>query len=123
MKKPLACSILLMAILASPFASVGQDYKAMVKLSPKPKYLCAMKHYHLPGIAENTSDVTLVKVRIEGKVYDKDGTLLGTATDELWEIGPKQAADFDLEFVEVKGKAVARVTDYIVEVVHSEPKR
>lgn len=123
MKKRIACSIALITILAFPLTSVGQDYKAMVKLSPKPKYVCAAKHYHLPGMAENTSDVALAKVRIAGKVYDKDGTLLGTATNELWEIGPKQAAGFDLEFVEVKGKEVARVADYMVEVVHAEPKR
>lgn len=123
MKKRIACFIAWLAILAFPLASASQDYKAMVKLSPKPKYVCAAKHYHLPGMAENTGDITLTKVRIEGKVYDKDGTLLGTATDELWEIGPNQAAAFDLEFVQVKGKDIARVADSRVEVVHAEPKR
>jgi hypothetical protein len=52
-------------MLGSLPAEAGQDYRSQVKLTVQSPFMCAARHFHIPGTAENQSSVTLGRVRIK----------------------------------------------------------
>lgn len=77
-------------------------------------YVCAGGHLHVKGVVQNLADVTLASVRLEGRAYDTQGNLLGTASPArtspaLVSLNPGEKREFDLEFLTVTGSKIGRV--------------
>lgn len=111
-------------MLGSLPAEAGQDYRSQVKLTVQSPFMCAARHFHIPGTAENQSSVTLGRVRIKGEAFDGDTKLLSTAFGKIFsrELEPGEAATFDVEFFDIVGPDIESVKDYKVDVVEAVPK-
>lgn len=123
MKKVLFLSIGTI-ILSSLVAEAGQDYRDKVKLTVQSPFLCAAKHFHIPGTAENQSSVTLAIVRIKGEAFEENNRLISTATGKVFSpaLKPGEAATFDVEFLDIVGPDIEKVKNYNVEVIEAVPK-
>jgi hypothetical protein len=75
-------------------------------------YVCAAGHLHIKGTVQNMSDTVLGRVCVEGKAYDAQGQLLGTATAATKSdtLGPNEKAEINLEFVTITGSKIRQVT-------------
>lgn len=127
MKKMKTLMLLLspIALLASPISlHAGQNYASQVKLEMQQPFMCAMKHFHIPGTAKNQSAVSLAHVRIKGEAFDGDNQLLSTAFGKVFssELKPGEVAAFDVEFLDIVGPQIQKVKDYRVEVVEAVPR-
>lgn len=82
-------------------------------------YVCASGHLHMKGTVQNLSRVPLGRIEVQGKAFDADGKLLGTAaaSTEQSALGPGAKAPIDLEFVTVTGPLIQRVKKHEVRVV------
>ena len=111
--------------LGSLPAQAGQDYGSKVKLTVQSPFMCAQRHFHIPGTAENQSDVALARVRIKGEAFEADNRLISTAFGKVFsrELKPGEVAVFDVEFFDIVGPDIQKVEDYKVEVVEAVPKR
>lgn len=63
-----AIAPLLVVVLLAPVGAGEPDYRALIRLKPEDRYVCQAGHFHLTGTAENTGDVTLTRITIEGRV-------------------------------------------------------
>ena len=84
-------------------------------------YVCAGGHLHVKGVVQNLADVTLKLVTLEGRAYDAQGNLLGTASPAkksrpLAALKPGEKREFDLEFLTVTGPKIeqAKRQDIVV---------
>ncbi|MCZ6479862.1 MAG: FxLYD domain-containing protein [candidate division NC10 bacterium] len=111
-------------MLGSLPAQAGEDYRSKVKLTVQSPFMCAQRHFHIPGTAENQSDVTLGRIRIKGEAFQGDNRLMFTAFGKVFspELKPGEVAAFDVEFLDIVGPDMQKVKDYKVEVVEAEPK-
>lgn len=102
----------------------GENYRSQVKLTVQSPFMCAAKHFHIPGTAENQSSVTLAIVRIKGEAFEENNRLISTATGKVFspELKPGEAATFDVEFLDIVGPDIEKVKDYNVEVIEAAPK-
>lgn len=125
MGKQFAAIVLGAIMLGSLPAEAGEDYRSKIKLTVESSFMCAQRHFHIPGIAENLSPVTLVRVRLRGEVFGSNNQLLSTAFGKVFsrELKPGEAAAFDVEFLDIVGPDIQKVKDYKVEVVEAIPKR
>lgn len=121
----LAITFLTLMFSVTPILAGEPDYRTLIKLKPETNYACQMGHLHIRGKAENTADVTLTRILIEGRVYGEEGTLLSTAPGRLdrVEISPHEAALFDIEFVDVTGPRLEEVKRLELKVLRAEPKQ
>jgi hypothetical protein len=91
-------------------------------------YVCASGHLHIKGTVQNLAGVPLGPIKVAGKVFRPDGTLLGTATTATKQptLVPDDKAEINLEFLTVTGPAIQQVKRHEVTVVEAPtttPKR
>lgn len=117
-----ALAILGLLLLAHPGLAI--DYTSKVEIIREEMYPCGLGHLHVPGYARNTADVTLKGIRVEGQVFDKQGSLLATKVVPVMakELPPGESATFDLEFIEITQPHFAKVGNIILKVVQALPK-
>lgn len=74
-------------------------------------YICAKNHLHIKGTLHNLASVTLGKIKVSGKAFAADGTLLGEATFSTKEasLAPGGKAEVNLEFLTVTGPLIEKV--------------
>lgn len=111
-------------VQAEDLKSKVQVEKSYVGLHPgldPGLYVCAGGHLHVKGVVQNLADVTLSSVTIEGRAYDAQGNLLGTASPAkksrpLVALTPGEKREFDLEFLTVTGPRIeqAKRQDIVV---------
>ena len=98
------------------------DYSSLLEVELKPTYHCAGDHLHIPGVIKNKSNLTLRKVKLEGRAYEEKGNLISSTTS--WVNGenilPGKSAPFDLEFLDITGSVHDKVKSYDVKVVEVE---
>ena len=88
-------------------------------------YVCALGHLHIKGTVENLADVALGKIKVAGRAFDADGTLLGTATASTKQasLGPGEKAEINLEFLTVMGPRIQGVKKHQVTIVEAPTKQ
>ena len=88
-------------------------------------YVCALGHLHIKGTVENLADVALGKIKVAGRAFDADGTLLGTATASTKQasLGPGEKAEINLEFLTVMGPRIQGVKKHEVTIVEAPTKQ
>lgn len=112
------------AVQADDLKSKVKVEKSYVGLHPgldPGLYVCAGGHLHVKGVVQNMADVTLSSVTLEGRAYDAQGKLLGTASPakkspRLAPLKPGEKREFDLEFLTVTGPRIeqAKRQDIVV---------
>lgn len=90
-------------------------------------YVCSGGHLHIRGIVQNMTGVTLASLKIEGKAYDTNGKLLGTArpwkkAPALAPLGPGQKTEFNIEFLTITGPMINLAKRNEIVVVEAKPK-
>ena len=117
-----ALAMIGLLLLAHPGLAI--DYISKVEIIREEMYPCGLGHLHVPGYAKNTADVTLRAIKVEGQVFDKQGSLLATKVVSVMakELPPGESATFDLEFIEITQPHFAKVGDIVLKVVQALPK-
>jgi hypothetical protein len=84
-------------------------------------YVCASGHLHIKGTVQNLAEVPLRQVKVAGRAFDGDGKLLGTATTttKVKQVGPREKAEINLEFLTVTGPAIEQVKRHEVSVLEA----
>lgn len=128
-----------LAVVAGAIETVqAQDLKAKVKVEKSyvglhpgldpGLYVCAGGHLHVKGVVQNLADVTLASVRLEGRAYDTQGNLLGTASPArtspaLVSLNPGEKREFDLEFLTVTGSKIEQAKRQEIAVIEVTARR
>jgi hypothetical protein len=111
----------IVAAIALAGAALGHDLKDQVTVQVKTSevhegmapgtFVCAEGHLHIRGSVQNMADEPVGQVKVQGKVFDAKGKLLGTATASTKQavLNPKDAADVNLEFLTVTGSKIKQV--------------
>ena len=136
MKVILSGLIVFLVLVGTSPVTVAEDLKDQVKVEKSYEglhpgldpglYVCAGNHLHVKGTVRNRASVTLTSLTLEGKAYDADGKLLGTAHPpkikpaRLTPLKPGEEAEFDLEFLTITGQVIPRAKR--VEIVVIEAK-
>ena len=119
MKKAIYISLVLTSFLLLSGSVSSDDYSSEIEVKLKPDYNCAADHLHIPGMIKNKSNLTLVKVKVEGRAYDENGNLISSTT--YWvdsvNIAPGKTATFDLEFLDITGSVHDKVKSYDVKAI------
>jgi hypothetical protein len=107
------------------------QYKDTVKLQvlsvglqpgmPPGFYICAAGHLHIRASVQNTGSVPLDGIKVDGKVFDASGALLGTATAvaKPAKIAPNGMSEVNLEFLTVTGPKIDQVKNHQETVVEA----
>jgi hypothetical protein len=84
-------------------------------------YVCASGHLHIKGTVQNLTGVSLRQVKVTGRAFNAQGTLLGTATTstKAENIAPGEKAEINLEFLTVTGPAISQVKSQEITVVEA----
>jgi hypothetical protein len=84
-------------------------------------YVCASGHLHIKGTVQNLAEVPLRQVKVAGRAFDGDDKLLGTATTttKVKQVGPREKAEINLEFLTVTGPAIQQVKRHEVSVLEA----
>ena len=84
-------------------------------------YVCAGIHLHVKATIENLAGVVLGQIRVAGKAYGPERTLLGKATASTKEpvLVPGAKAGVNLEFLTITGPTIQQVTDTEVTVIEA----
>src|SRR5574341_1704929 len=111
MKKAIYISLVLSLFLLLSGSVYSDDYSSEIEVELKPDYNCAADHLHIPGMIKNKSNLTLGKVKVEGRVYDENGNLISSASSwvDSVNIAPGKTATFDLEFLDITGSVHDKV--------------
>ena len=122
MKKAIYLSLLLSFFLLLSRSVYSDDYSSEIEVELKPDYNCAADHLHIPGMIKNKSNLTLEKVKVEGRAYDENGNLISSTTSwvDSVNIAPGKTATFDLEFLDITGSVHDKVKSYDVKVIEVE---
>ncbi len=135
MKTSVARFAVAVGILAGLSPAFAADMKDQVKLEVESvglhpgmdpgMYVCALGHLHIKGTVQNQSDVPLGQIKVAGKAFDADGTLLGTASSTTKQavLGPSQKTEFNLEFLTVTGPHINAVKKHAATVVEALAKK
>jgi len=138
MKAMLTGLIVSLAIFGSLSAAPAENLKEKVKaeilsagLHPGMDpglYVCAGNHLHVKGTVQNLSGVTLASLKLEGRAYDADGKLLGTAqpwqkAPALTPLAPGEKAEFNLEFLTITGPRIRLAKKQEIVVLEAEAKQ
>ena len=119
----------IVAAIALAGAALAADLKDQVTVQVKSSevhedmapgtFVCAEGHLHIRGSVQNMADAPVGQVKVEGKVFDADGKLLGTATASTKQalLNPKDTADVNLEFLTVTGSKIKQVKNQELTVV------
>ncbi len=109
-------------LLLLPGSVYSEDYSSEIEVELKPDYNCAADHLHIPGMIKNKSNLTLGKVKVEGRAYDENGNLISSTSSWVgsMNIAPGKTATFDLEFLDITGSVHDKVKSYDVKVVDVE---
>lgn len=133
MKRVLARFAIAAVMLGGFTAALAADLKDQVRVEVEDAtlepgmepgtYACALGHLHIQGTVQNLAGVTLHQVKLAGKAFAADGTLLGTATSSTRPavLHPQERAKFDLEFLTVTGPLIRGVARHEVSVVEAQP--
>jgi hypothetical protein len=84
-------------------------------------YVCAGNHLHIKGTVQNLAGVPLGKIKVAGKAFAADGTLLGTATftTKPATLVPNDKAEINVEFLTVTGPVIQQVKRHELAVVEA----
>jgi len=84
-------------------------------------YVCALGHLHIKGTVQNLGDVALGRIKVEGKAFDGEGKLMGTATSSTKQtrLGPGEKAEINVEFLTVTGPLIQRVKKHVLAVLEA----
>ena len=109
-------------LLLLPGSVYSEDYSSEIEVELKPDYNCAADHLHIPGMIKNKSNLTLGKVKVEGRAYDENGNLIASTSSWVgsMNIAPGKTATFDLEFLDITGSVHDKVKSYDVKVIEVE---
>lgn len=109
-------------LLLLPGSVYSEDYSSEIEVELKPDYNCAADHLHIPGMIKNKSNLTLGKVKVEGRAYDENGNLISYTSSWVgsMNIAPGKTATFDLEFLDITGSVHDKVKSYDVKVIEVE---
>lgn len=109
-------------LLLLPGSVYSEDYSSEIEVELKPDYNCAADHLHIPGMIKNKSNLTLGKVKVEGRAYDENGNLISSTSSWVgsMNIAPGKTATFDLEFLDITGSVHDKVKSYDVKVIEVE---
>src|SRR3990170_2413804 len=109
----------LLLLLGSVYS---EDYSSEIEVELKPDYNCAADHLHITGMIKNKSNLTLGKVKVEGRAYDENGNLIASTSSWVgsMNIAPGKTATFDLEFLDITGSVHDKVKSYDVKVIEVE---
>jgi hypothetical protein len=134
MKRTVTRFIAAIAILGGLSPAFAADMKDKVKMEvgsvglhpgmDPGLYVCALGHLHIKGTLENLSDLSLGRIKVAGKAFDADGTLLGVASSTTKQavLAPRQKTEFNLEFLSVTGPKLNEVKRHEVGVVEAPTK-
>lgn len=137
MKTALAGLVVAFSVLGASAATLAEDLKEKVKVEilsaglhpgmDPGLYVCAGGHLHIRGTVRNMAGVVLASVRLEGKAYDADGKLLGTASPwkkalPLVFLRPGEKREFDMEFLSITGPRMRLATKHEVVVTEAQGK-
>jgi hypothetical protein len=88
-------------------------------------YVCAGGHLHIKGTVQNRSGVPVGPVKVEGKAFNADGKLLGTAIASTKQtvIAPNEKAEINVEFLTVTGPAIQQVKRHAVTVIDAPTRQ
>ncbi len=122
MKKAIYISLVLTSFLLLSVSVYSDDYSSEIIVELKPDYNCAADHLHIPGMIKNKSNVTLGKVKVEGRAYDENGNVISSTTSwvDSVNIAPGKTTTFDLEFLDITGSVHNKVKSYDVKVIEVE---
>ncbi len=123
MKKAIYLLLVLTSFIVFMSRSVySEDYSSEIEVELKPDYNCAADHLHIPGMIKNKSNLTLGKVKVEGRAYDENGNLISSTSSWVgsMNIAPGKTATFDLEFLDITGSVHDKVKSYDVKVIDVE---
>ena len=122
MKKAIYISLVLASFLLLSGSAYSDDYSSDIEVELKSTYNCAAGHLHIPGMIKNKSNLTLGKVKVEGRAYDENGNLISSTSSWVgsMNIAPGKTATFDLEFLDITGSVHDKVKSYDVKVIEVE---
>ncbi len=123
MKKAIYLLLVLTSFIVFMSRSVySEDYSSKIEVEVKPDYNCAAGHLHIPGMIKNKSNLTLGKVKVEGRAYDENGNVISSTSSwvDSVNIAPGKTATFDLEFLDITGSVHDKVKSYNVKVIEVE---
>ena len=123
MKKAIYLLLVLTSfIVFMPRSVYSEDYSSEIEVELKPDYNCAADHLHIPGMIKNKSNLTIGKVKIEGRAYDENGNVISSTSSWVGSvnIAPGKTATFDLEFLDITGSIHDKVKSYDVKVMEVE---
>ena len=109
--------------------NLASKIKVAVDSAQKPgmepgMYECMGGHLHVTGTLQNANDVPVKMVKLEGKVFDESGAVLGAATDvNKKELKPGATTAFDIEFVKVTGDKIQKVKKSEIKAVDAQPTK
>ena len=123
-----------LVLLIGVAPGIAQNLASQIKVAIDPSmqkpgmepgmYECVGGHLHVAGTMQNMNDVAVKMIKLEGKVFDSAGALLGTATDvHKRELKPGAKTDFDIEFVKVTGSKIQQVKKSEINAVDAQPAR
>jgi hypothetical protein len=134
MKAAFAWPIVAIGMLGGVDAAIAGDLKDAVKVevdstvvhpgTEPGMYVCDGGHLHIKGMVQNLSGESVGAIKVDGKVFDADGKLLGTATASTKQpvLNPNDKAAINLEFLTVTGPLVKQVKKQELAVVAVGPK-
>ena len=122
MKKAIYLSLVLTSFLHLSVSVYSEDYSSEIDVELKPDYNCAAGHLHITGMIRNKSNLTIGKVKIEGRAYDENGNVISSTSSWVGSvnIAPGKTATFDLEFLDITGSIHDKVKSYDVKVMEVE---
>ena len=82
-------------------------------------YVCGANHLHIKGTVQNLSNVAMGRIKVEGKAFDGQGNLLGTATfvTKTTRLAPREKAEINVEFLTVTGPMIQQVKKHALAVL------
>jgi hypothetical protein len=134
MKATVAWLIVALMLLGGLGPAVAADFKDKVKVEIESvglhpdmdpgMYVCAGGHLHIKGTVQNLAGVPLGPIKVAGKAFREDGSLLGTATFTTKQptLAPGQKAEINVEFLTVTGPLIRVVKKHEIVVVEAPPK-
>ena len=135
MKGPVAWISVALMMLGGFAPALAANFKDKVKVEIESvslhpgmepgMYVCALGHLHIKGTVQNLADVTLGRIKVAGKAFGSDGSLLGTATSSTRQasLAPNEKAEINLEFLTITGPKIEQVKKYDVAVTEALPKQ
>jgi len=82
-------------------------------------YVCAGNHLHIKGTVQNLVGLSLGQIKVAGKAFGADGTLLGAATFATKQaaLAPNEKAEINVEFLTVTGPMIQQVKRHEITVI------